>query len=450
MLHKLGILIIFTTVITSCSTSTPYFHEKTLIPPKRLVLCLDGVGYNSFKEIYDGGYFKGFYPPVPMVATFPSISNPNWARLFRTELEKSFTHAHFDPNVKTYTGKGKVVGNLLDHLNKSLIYEKMFDFKPEGFFQHFVNLTYIKTSALYWLDSIERDLFKSFNKENYYAFIVNTDFIAHLYGKEATFEYLAEVDKRLQKIQKLYKKKYGSQLEIVILSDHGNHFYEKIGHIDHNATLEKYGWSPGKTLSTKKDYVFAAPELISFGAFYCFQESKNKLAIDLSNDIGIDFTLVQNTPNIIDIYARGAKDHIRVTIDPLAKTVKYEVLKGQDIFGHRNVFNGKTIGWDEYFYKTYNDDYPYAAVRAWDSFNVNAKEHAPVLASAKPAMVFTNLTLKILSLGKLKSAHGSMYGPESRGVVISTTPLRDPAIRPDDFGNNIPISDFGKPMTRTD
>ncbi|MCP3900610.1 MAG: hypothetical protein GY707_12945, partial [Desulfobacteraceae bacterium] len=71
-------------------------------------------------------------------------------------------------------------------------------------------------------------------------------------------------------------------------------------------------------------------------------------------------------------------------------------------------------------------------------------------ASAKPAMVFTNIALKLLSLGKLNSSHGSMYGPESRGVVISTTPLRDQAIRPDDFGNNIPISDFGKQMTRTD
>ncbi len=122
MLRKIGILIIFTTVITSCSSSTPSLLEKTLIPPKRLVLCLDGVGYNSFKEMYDVGYFKDFYPPVPMVATFPSISNSNWARLFRTELEKSFTHAHFDPNAKTYTGKGKIVGNLLDRLNKSLIY----------------------------------------------------------------------------------------------------------------------------------------------------------------------------------------------------------------------------------------------------------------------------------------------------------------------------------------
>ncbi len=326
----------------------------------------------------------------------------------------------------------------------------MFDFKPEGFFQHLANSTYVNTAALSWLDAIERDLFKSFNKDSYYAFIVNTDFIAHLYGEKAIFEYLGKVDKQLQKIQKHYKKKYGSQLEIVILSDHGNHFYEKIGHINHNATLEKHGWSKRKTLSTEKDYVFAAPELISFGAFHCFQKSKNKLAIDLSNDIGIDFTLVQNTPNIIDIYARGAKDHVHVAVDPLAKTVRYDILQGRDIFGHRNVFNGKTIGWDEYFCKTYNDDYPYAAVRAWESFNVNAKEHAPVLASAKPAMVFTNITLKILTLGKLNSAHGSMYGPESRGVVISTTPLRDQAIRPDDFGNNIPISDFGKQMTRTD
>src|SRR4051812_49296828 len=80
-------------------------------PPTTLVLGLDGVGYYVFKKLQDGGHFRNFRSVSPMLASFPSISDPNWALIVKAPPEESFTKEHFD------TKSGSVVGSLLDHLS---------------------------------------------------------------------------------------------------------------------------------------------------------------------------------------------------------------------------------------------------------------------------------------------------------------------------------------------
>jgi len=154
-------------------------------PVKRLILNLDGIGYDIFKQMQDGGYFRNFKRPSPMLATFPSISDPNWARLFKVPVEKGYTKAYFDPQLKTKDGKGKIIGGLIHHLSHMPEYEKIFHLKPEGFFQNSMSILFMETSTMYWMDTIEKELFEIRDTESYLAFIMNTDLIAHTQGKKS-------------------------------------------------------------------------------------------------------------------------------------------------------------------------------------------------------------------------------------------------------------------------
>src|SRR5690349_730583 len=60
-----------------------------------LLIGLDGIGFETFRKLQNGGHFRDFRAPSPMVATFPSISDPNWARILGLPVEESYTKEHF-------------------------------------------------------------------------------------------------------------------------------------------------------------------------------------------------------------------------------------------------------------------------------------------------------------------------------------------------------------------
>src|ERR1035438_4452431 len=96
--------------ITSCSSAPTNRHAQSPVLatpqtiPKTLVIGLDGVSYFTFKKLQDGGYFRDFYDVAPMVATFPSISDPNWTHIMGLPPERGFTKSYFDPTIKTENG----------------------------------------------------------------------------------------------------------------------------------------------------------------------------------------------------------------------------------------------------------------------------------------------------------------------------------------------------------
>jgi len=53
-----------------------------------LLIGLDGISYQTLSKMHEGGYFREFSTHIPMVATFPSISDPNWATIRNVKPEK--------------------------------------------------------------------------------------------------------------------------------------------------------------------------------------------------------------------------------------------------------------------------------------------------------------------------------------------------------------------------
>ena len=84
-------------------------------------------------------------------------------------------------------------------------------------------------------------------------------------------------------------------------------------------------------------------------------------------------------------------------------------------------------------FKSYDTDYPYAAVTLWEAFYKNTLEPASVLVSTEPDWGLAGRTLYWLSQlqGGVKSLHGALHGSASRGIFATTEHMPHPAISVD-------------------
>ncbi len=421
--------VFFTLAFVALSLNTIHAYGAETKNPHTLIVGLDGISYQTVLKMHQSGHFKKFQKPIPMVATFPSISDPNWAHILRAPVENNYTRAGFEMTKNSDGTIGKEFGTIIDHLTKPPQFEKKFDYKAEGFFEHLMTMALSETSAFLWTESLLRYLLNPKNLKNKNttkAFIINTDIISHVGGENKVIEYLKTLDNKIEALKVNFKETHGRNLKVVLVSDHGNHF-KKPTAIDYKKPLEEKGYFQRSSLKEKTDYAFVAPEIISFGAFYTLPGAEASFAKEMANVKGVHVALILNSPNTIHVFSKSGMS--RINVNPTKKTIAYEVLSGDDPFNHIRYFkNKKQLTWSEYFKISFESDYPNALVRAWEGFYKNAKNPASVLVSAELGYVFTNMTLQILTaVSGVQSTHGSFHKEESFGVIMSTLPLSEEA-----------------------
>src|SRR5690606_14412209 len=200
------------------------------------------------------------------------------------------------------------------------------------------------------------------------ALIINTDIISHIGGENKVMEYLKELHKKLKQLRIVFKNKHQKDLEIVLVSDHGNNYQVPVN-IDYKDPLSKRGFQQTSVLKTKKDFAFVAPEIISFGAFYCLSESRIELAKAFADVKGVHVSMVDLGENKIGVYSDDGE--ALITYNPKTELVRYKILKGKDPFNHIHYFKKGSLKAKDYFYKTLDTEYPNALVRAWEGFYKN-------------------------------------------------------------------------------
>jgi predicted AlkP superfamily phosphohydrolase/phosphomutase len=433
--------------VTSSLKSTP---ARVANPPSILVLGLDGIPYSTFKKLQDGGHFRSFNNVSPMIASFPSISDPNWDHLLGLGPEPGFTKAFFDPTIKTEDGLGQENGSILAHFSKEPEYERAVDFKVDGALEHLSTFIWTDTMARYLLESLESNFFK-FSKSGrdvYFALIINSDLLSHIEGELPLMKFLSEVEDRIDSIQNKYRKVYGRDLEVILVSDHGNAYFNPVD-IEFQKPLENLGWKFRDTLSGSRDVAFYVPEILSFGAFYCLPASSRNLALDFSKVDRVQSTMY-NDGKKIHILSGGGRNETTLEYDPAQKLINYTLVKGRDPLNQIQLFDhgkhSKVMSDQKYFEKTAELEYPNALVRIWEGFNRNSKTKPNVLVNPLLGYVFGNGTLRFFTnIRGFSSSHGSLHRDESRGIFVSTA-RELPTIRPQDFRKYVPVEQLKKAL----
>ncbi|MCC6276341.1 MAG: hypothetical protein IT289_00345 [Oligoflexia bacterium] len=431
--------------LSSCTTKEPMLDGPV---PKTLVLGLDGIPLRTFQKMQDGGYFRTFNPVAPMVASFPSISDPNWSRLYGLPPERGYTKAYFDPTVKTRNGQGREDGGLTSHFKRHPKYDLMSDFRLDGAWEHLSMLIWTETTAYYWLEALERDFFKFRGRDTYFAIIINSDIMTHTLGEKRLMQYLEKVDQHTERLQRRYKEMYGQDLEVIMVSDHGNSFLYGED-VPYEESLNKQGWKVRATIAGPRDVAFYVPEMLSFGAFYCQPGSTRDLAQAMAQIPHVNVSAYLVSPSEIRIIGLGAQSEVQVTVDEAKQTVNYKVLRGQDPLNQATYFKKGPLSIDKYFVLSLKDTYPYAAVRLWEAFTKNSQTKPQVVVDPSYGYVFGNKALRLITEFRgFASTHGSLHHEQTMGIFASTRRSL-PAIRPDDFKNHVSVRNYGKIVTST-
>ncbi|MDZ4676217.1 MAG: hypothetical protein SGI74_01805 [Oligoflexia bacterium] len=411
--------------------------------PTTLVLGVDGISYLTFKKLQDGGHFRNFMPVAPMYASFPSISDPNWTKLYNLPIERGFTKAFFDPTIKTPTGMGKENGGITSHFTRHPLYEDVSDFRLEGAWEHLSMLIWTETTALYWLESLEKQFFEFRGRKNYFGLIINSDILSHTEGEKNVMKYLVKIEERIEKIQKRYKELYHQDLEVIFVSDHGNTFL-KPKDVLFQPALEKAGWKFAPTIAHPKDIGFYVPEMLSFAAFYCQPKSARELALNLAKINHIQTTFYAESPTDIRAIGLHGLGEAQLIVDEKNEMVDYKVLRGPDPLKQTKYFKKGPLSFDAYFLASQNDIYPNVVTRVWEGFTNNSITKPQVLVDPELGYVFGNKALRLVTeVRGFSSTHGGLHREQTMGIFVSTK-RQFPAIRPQDFRKFVRVDNIGK------
>src|SRR5262249_55603513 len=76
-----------------------YWFGKSVGPgssPRRLVIVLDGVPYQTIVDLRAEGRFRHFFEPARMISTFPSLTNPAMIEILHESDSPGYEDHYYD------------------------------------------------------------------------------------------------------------------------------------------------------------------------------------------------------------------------------------------------------------------------------------------------------------------------------------------------------------------
>ncbi|WP_413567981.1 alkaline phosphatase family protein [Bdellovibrio sp. HCB117] len=188
-----------------------------------IVIGVDGLSYYAFKAAQREGLFKEFSQSGAHVAPFPSMTDLSWASVTHTAdifgnagRIKSVEATYFDDATQS------VQGDPRDYYRR-LSFPKYYMGAFEFFFNPYVEaLMYFPTEEVPKLEikTVVDDLIAAKPKQFLTGYIGAIDSTAHT-QKDRLFPVMRILDAELKRLLKSYKDK-GQDVEVVLVSDHGN------------------------------------------------------------------------------------------------------------------------------------------------------------------------------------------------------------------------------------
>ena len=133
-------------VLTESNEPTSFLPPAADDPQARwLVVCLDGVPYQEMLSLWEEGYFREFFRPVPLIAPFPSESEIALTEAFQSGPVPGYEHSYFDRTKNKLAG-----GMLLTFSEESIPYLDLFDYDMGGIFKGMAYICRARATAPTW------------------------------------------------------------------------------------------------------------------------------------------------------------------------------------------------------------------------------------------------------------------------------------------------------------
>ena len=415
--------------------------------PKRLVLLVDGVSYRDMKALQEGvtykdskgrqfhrqGFHQGYFAVSRIVSTFPSASDVAWTEIFGNRPLPGYQRTYFSQAANMEIPRNGIT--------TSMEYEKQMDWQVASGFRRAMAYVHPLPAFKYEVrELVENFLNTSSADDNYYAMIRSTDDAQHM-GRDI-FAMLCLLDEKLKELRERYKAREGRDLEILILSDHGNNHDGPCRRVEVRSFLRKAGYRIAKSIQSPKDIVLPTVGIESWVELHNSPAETGRLLQLLSHLEGVDILTARvpgQTNRFIVMSSRGERAFI--DWDSAKNSYRYSTETGDPIhyqwvveaLSKKNQLDANGFaGADAWMAETLAHYYPLAPERIVRGHTRVTLNPASILISLGSGYVHAGwLVKKASGLVKFGGTHGALDDLNSNGILLSSfVPTKDTSTPP--------------------
>jgi hypothetical protein len=434
--HQKWLVLLF----VSALAISPMSHGAGL--PRRLILCLDGVSYRDMVALQQGLTYKdphgwkfhrqafnqGYFPVSRLIATYPSISDPSWSEILGDQAPPGYQRTYFDAT------KDRQVS--LNGVTSSEEYEEQMTWQMEGGFHRMMGYAAPQRAYKYEVDSIIKSFLKTRDgRENYYALVHTTDSAQHLSGD--IFAMLSTLDQKLQHLRAVYRASEGRELEILLLSDHGNNHAGAGKRVLVLRLLKKAGYRIAKSIQNENDVVLPTAGIESWVEIHNSPARTEALVLLLTHLKGADLVtgeLRNSTNRFVVMNWRG--ERAMIDWNPVQNSYRYSAEVGDplgylpviEVLKKKNAIDASGFApADAWMVATFTNHYPVALERIVRGHTRVALNPASVIVSLKNGYIHSGWFIREgLGLTKAGGTHGALDDINSDGILVSSfEPTKD-------------------------
>lgn len=410
--------------------------------PKRLIIALDGISYRDMKALQNGvtctgpdgkshqrrAFYRGYFPVSRLVSTFPSASDVAWSTVFGNRPLIAYHRTHYS--------KAANATLFVNGVSSSIAFERQMTWRMvDGWGRA---TSYVRPRQTYDWEVAElcAEFLKAENGQDYYyAYIYATDPAQH--RSSEIMAMLCRLDEALERVRSAYREKEGRELEILILSDHGNNHAGPPKRVGILSFLKKAGYHVAKSINTPKDVVLPTVGMESWVEVHNAPSETQRLAETLWHLEGVDivtakvaerenrFLVLNSVGERAWIYWDEADDRYKYsteTGDPLGYEPVVKVLAAQ------HELDAEGFGAADAWMKASLDHrYPVALERIAHGHTRVTLNPASILISLDNHYAHASWLVNAGSrLVSIAGTHGGLDDINSTGILLSNfAPTRD-------------------------
>jgi hypothetical protein len=395
--------------------------------PRRLVIVLDGVPYQTIAELRAEGRFRRFKNPARMISMFPSLTNVAMIEILQAGDSPGYEDHYYDRE------RNRILGTVQDRLQGGKFiqgtFRETFDYHAPAFKGA---LGYLAapagTIAVAHLDlSAFRKEFRNSDAPLFVAYVGETDSLAHLGGKKLLKSLLRAFDRA---VEEMISESNG-RLEVEMFSDHGNN-YADYAPVELNDAINGAGFKTEKSLTGPESVVLPKHGLVGASTLFTRPENRARLAEVCAKTKGVDFAVYQSGGDAIELIS--VRGRARVLRD--GDRFRYEDLGGDplalvpiiaELELRARVDAGGFASREDWWRATMNHRYVDPLRRLFDGFDKYVKNRADVIVSYEDGYMLGSPFLSLFA--DMVATHGNLLRGETEGFAMSTRQELGEAVR---------------------
>lgn len=406
-------------------------------------MCVDGVPYTTFAQLQSRGYFQDFRPVARMVTCFPSLSSVGWAEVLDLGPEPGYQSVYVSNRLN------QTLGVSTDEM-AGVRFETRMHVRSEGLIEHALMYAFPISTTRRTMENLTEELEDWSGGSTAFAYVVETDVICHMEGRGEIEESLRTLDAQIEQIQRAHQRRFGTRLQVVLVSDHGHTLTEGrvVDLADH---LADHGFRKSDRLYQPRDVVFTSAGILGSVSLHAHELEEEEIARVASQLQGVELACYDKgwmRQFVVSRTGRAVFEH-----DPARDAYRYHVLSGTDPLGYVAVFDqlrqAGRITSDGYAYSrdianaTSDHEFPDAPSRIRHGLNDLVRNPGNVLVSLSDGYENADDFVKWAAMLRGRSGtHGALSQRSSAGIFTTNYWTPPATIRAADVRHYVDLSEY--------